>query len=258
MSITFTPLPEPYKLVHLLSREKGYRLPEHDHPMFQIIWVTKGVLYVTHNGVHHRLGRGQLCIIPPFHPHALASDDGYLQIGIDLNEQHDKRGIVALMEKQVKDFVVLDRSDRLAAIPELEEQNRQFTLLAKLQTAALLDSMLLSCLQMLDSQTSFRSKMVVLMNLHLADNLSLSELASRLAVSPSTLERIANREFGCSVMGLYHQLKLNKACSLLLHSELSMKQIAETLGFFDQAHFSRFFKQKMNVTPAQFKKSNAL
>jgi AraC-like DNA-binding protein len=37
-----------------------------------------------------------------------------------------------------------------------------------------------------------------------------------------------------------------------------MKQIAEALGFFDQAHFSRFFKQKMNVTPAQFKKTNAL
>lgn len=251
-------LPEPYKLVHMISRDKGFRLAEHDHPMYQIIWVTKGVLRVVHDRIDHQLRRGQLCIIPPGHPHALESENGYQQVGIDLNEAHDQRGIVSLMEKQVKQFVVVDRSDMMAAISELQELGLQFTLLAKLRTAGILDSVLLGCLQMLDSRTSLRSQMLVLMNMHLSEALSLNELSDRLAVSPSTLERIANREFGCSVMGLYHQLKMNKACSLLLHSDMSMKQIAETLGFFDQAHFSRFFKQKMNVTPAQFKKTNTL
>jgi hypothetical protein len=35
-------LPEPYQHVNLLSRDKNFNLAEHDHTMFQIIWVTKG------------------------------------------------------------------------------------------------------------------------------------------------------------------------------------------------------------------------
>lgn len=251
-------LPEPYKLVHMISRDPDFRLADHHHPMFQIIWVTKGILNVVHDGIDHRLRKGQLCIIPPGIPHALLSEDGYWQIGIDLYEAPDQRGIVLLLEKKVKQFIVVDRSDMLSAIAELQELSSQFTMLAKLQIVGILDSVLLGSLQMLESQTSLRSQMLVLMNMHLAETLSLNELSSRLSVSASTLERIANREFGCSVMGLYHQLKMNKACSLLLHSDMSIGQIAETLGFFDQAHFSRFFKQKLNVTPAQFKKGNAL
>lgn len=251
-------LTEPYKHVNQLTRDQNYFLDEHDHPMFQTIWVTKGVLHVTHNGIGHRLKKGQLCIIPPRAVHSLASDNGYEQIGIDLLEEHDRRGIVPQMEKLVKQFVVLERSDMLPIVPELCEKAGQLTALALLQFTSLLDSLLLSCLQMLDSETSFRSQMLILMNMHLAESLSLSELAERLAVSPTTLERIANREFGCSVMGLYQQLKIDKACSLIVDSELSMKQIAEALGFFDQAHFSRFFKQKMKMTPVQFKRTNQL
>ncbi|GAA3407399.1 AraC family transcriptional regulator [Paenibacillus hodogayensis] len=251
-------LPEPYHLVHMLSRDKGYQLAEHHHPMFQIIWVTKGVLHVEHDGIEHRLRRGQICIIPPGHPHALLSESGYQQIGIDLSEMPDQRGIISLMKKQVEQFVVVDLSDMLSTISELQEHSSQLTLLARLQTAGILDSVLLNCLRMLDSQTSLRSQMLVLMNMHLSEALSIDELANRLSVSPSTVKRIANREFGCSVMGLYNQLKINKARFLLLHSDMSIKQIAEALGFFDHSHFFRFFKQKMNVTPAQFKKANIL
>ncbi|MDF2722550.1 MAG: hypothetical protein K0Q59_2225, partial [Paenibacillus sp.] len=158
----------------------------------------------------------------------------------------------------VKDFVVLDRSDLLPLVAELNEKSGQFTVLANLQIASILDQIVLSCVQMLDNDTSFRSQMLMLMNMNLSENLTLGELSNRLAVSTSTLERFTNREFGCSAIGLYLQLKLSKACSLLINSELSMKQIAETLGFFDQAHFSRFFKQKMNMSPIRYKQINTL
>ena len=251
-------LPEPYQHVNLLSRDKNFNLAEHDHTMFQIIWVTKGVLRVTHNGIEHHLKKGQMCIIPPGHLHALYSENGYQQVGIDLLPRHDGRGFVSLFEKRIKTFVVLDRSDQLSIVPELEQKGKQLTVLARLQLASMLDGLLLSCVEMLDSENSFRSQLLFLMNLHLSDNLTIGELSNRLAVSPSTLERITRREFGCSVMELYHQLKINRACSLIMNSDMTMKEIADSLGFFDQAHFSRFFKQKMNITPLQFKKTASI
>lgn len=251
-------LPEPYQHVNMLSRNSNYYLEEHSHPMFQMIWVIQGVLLLEHKGVQHHMSRGHFCMIPPGHPHALRSENGYMQIGIDLTDSLDSRGIVSLMTKQVTDFVVLDRSDMLSVIGDLEAKRKELTMLARLQMVHILDSLILTCIELLNSEMSFRSKLLVLMKLHLSSNLTLDDIASQLAISQSTLQRITNREFGCSVLELYHQLKLNKACSLLLNTDMSNTDIAESLGFTDPAHFSRFFKQKMNLTPLQYKKNSSL
>lgn len=247
-------LPEPYLHVNLLSRSSHYYLEEHSHKMYQLIWVIQGILQLNYRGTDYQLSRGQLCIIPPYHMHALTSETGYTQLGVDLNPSSDARGIIAIMEKQVKEFVVLDRSDLLAIIPILEEKNSQLTLLSKLQTAHLLDSLLISSLDMLGSEASFRERLLMLMEVHLTERLSIDVLAHRLNLSPSTLKRTTHREFGCSVTELYHQLRLRKACSLLVNSDMLLEEIANTLGFYDQSHFSRFFKDKMKLSPAQYRR----
>jgi AraC-like DNA-binding protein len=69
---------------------------------------------------------------------------------------------------------------------------------------------------------------------------------------------MTNKEFGCSVQELYHRLKLTKACSLLHNTNLSIQHISDSLGFYDQAHFSRFFKQRMKMAPLEYKKTNEM
>jgi AraC-like DNA-binding protein/quercetin dioxygenase-like cupin family protein len=249
-------LPEPYQLLNLMSRDGGWHMAEHDHPMFQMIWVIQGTLHISYSGMEHLMRRGDLCIIPPLQRHALRTESGYTQLGFDLTPGADRRGIVSLMESKIKSIVMLDRTDLISIVPGLEEKYRQFSLMAKLQIAHVLDDVLLSCIVKLDSETSFRQQMITLLDQYMDGKVTLSQIAKLMSFSPAQLERITNREFGCSVMELFQRLKLNKACFLLISSELSVKQIADLLGFFDQAHFSRFFKMKMNVTPSQFKKAN--
>jgi AraC-like DNA-binding protein len=223
--------------------------------MFQMIWVTEGSLLLSLQGMEHTMRRGHLCIIPPGQPHALRTKIGYTQLGFDLIADADHRGLVSLMEARVKQFTLLNRSDLLPVIPGLEEKYRQFSVLARLQIAHALDDVLLSCMDMLSSQTSFRQHLIVLLEQQLSDRLTLEKIARRISFSPSHLERLTNREFGCSVMELFMRLKINKACSLLISTDFSIKQISDSLGFCDQAHFSRFFKQRMQMAPSQFRKS---
>ena len=49
------------------------------------------------------------------------------------------------------------------------------------------------------------------------------------------------------------RLKLNKAASLLLTSDLSVKQVAEQVGFEDPYHFSRNFKKFHGLAPRHYR-----
>jgi AraC-like DNA-binding protein len=46
-----------------------------------------------------------------------------------------------------------------------------------------------------------------------------------------------------------------EAKRLFHYTDKSAKEIAQELGFEDAAHFSRFFKNHMNVSPSDFRKT---
>lgn len=52
------------------------------------------------------------------------------------------------------------------------------------------------------------------------------------------------------------RLKMNKAAILLLTSNLSIKRLAETVGFQDPYHFSRNFKKVHGVSPYYYRQSH--
>lgn len=249
-------LPYPYVSISLKSRGPGWHVDAHEHPEFQIIFITQGTLILIHNTIDYPVRKGQLCLVPPGQTHSLRSETGYHQLGVDLAMDQDRSGLPSLLKTRIKTFAILDRSDLLGTLPELGEKLQQFSLLSQLKIASLLDMMLITSLEMMEGDNSFRTRMLALVELHLADNLSLADIAQRMSFSQTHLERLTRQEFGCSVMELFRKVKISKACSLLTISGMSMEQIAEALGFCDQAYFSRFFKQRMHVTPNQYKKAN--
>lgn len=56
---------------------------------------------------------------------------------------------------------------------------------------------------------------------------------------------------------LYMTLKVQRACQLLQNSNQTIKAIGYQLGFFDQYHFSKVFKQIIGIPPKAFRTKNA-
>ena len=52
--------------------------------------------------------------------------------------------------------------------------------------------------------------------------------------------------------------KTESARNLLKYSLLSVKEIADRLGFFDQYYFSNYFKQKNGISPLEYRKKYGL
>lgn len=85
---------------------------------------------------------------------------------------------------------------------------------------------------------------------HLADPLTLDQLANLANVSPRQLNRLFQEKLDKSTMNFYRDIRLEKAQNLLAHSTISITEIALTTGFSSSAHFSSSFTKKFGQAPS--------
>jgi AraC-like DNA-binding protein len=83
--------------------------------------------------------------------------------------------------------------------------------------------------------------------------ITLEELADVAGLSVSHYCAVFKQKTMQTPMQLYTSMKVQRACQLLQSRNQTIKAIAYTLGFFDQYHFSKVFKQVMGVTPKSFR-----
>ncbi|PRD48711.1 helix-turn-helix domain-containing protein [Sphingobacterium haloxyli] len=80
-------------------------------------------------------------------------------------------------------------------------------------------------------------------------------LASQLNVSPKYLSDCLKRLTGQTTQQIIHEKLIEKAKDILTTTELSVGEIAYLLGFEYPQSFSKLFRNKMNVSPLEFRKS---
>jgi AraC-like DNA-binding protein/mannose-6-phosphate isomerase-like protein (cupin superfamily) len=96
-------------------------------------------------------------------------------------------------------------------------------------------------------------KSILYMKEHLEDKITLKDIAGSAGYSSSRFDTIFQEKTSYSPMEYYNQLKIQRACSYLQFSDLKLKEIAFRLGFYDPFHFSKAFKQEMEITPKEYR-----
>ncbi|MBW4474623.1 MAG: AraC family transcriptional regulator [Stenomitos rutilans HA7619-LM2] len=89
---------------------------------------------------------------------------------------------------------------------------------------------------------------------HLEQDLTLSELAAIVHISPSYFSGLFRQSTGLAPHQYMIQCRIDRAKHLLLKGELSIADVAQSLGFAHQSHLSRHFKRLVGVTPKAFLK----
>ncbi|WP_159880248.1 MULTISPECIES: AraC family transcriptional regulator [Aquitalea] len=87
-----------------------------------------------------------------------------------------------------------------------------------------------------------------------ADNLSLATLAEAVGLSPWQLNRQFSRHLGLPPVAWRNQLRVVRARQLLAGGH-SPAMAAQALGFSDQPHLTRVFRQALGITPAAYQRS---
>lgn len=84
---------------------------------------------------------------------------------------------------------------------------------------------------------------------------TLSGLAAEAGVHPVYLARAFRAGFGCSVSEYLHVRRLDLAVEALVATDAEVGSIGLRLGYYDHAHFTRFFSRRVGMSPSAFRRA---
>lgn len=84
--------------------------------------------------------------------------------------------------------------------------------------------------------------------------ISVFELAKTFYTGVSTLKKKFKDKTGMGVIEYFIDLKLRKGAEMLEKGNYSVSEVSEWLGFSSPGYFSRLFKQKLGLSPSEYKK----
>lgn len=89
---------------------------------------------------------------------------------------------------------------------------------------------------------------------HLADSLSVAELAQECSLSRSYFTRAFKQSTGMTPPEWLLKIRVEKARQSMLHVRLNVSQIGLDCGFADQSHFSRVFQGIARTSPSKWRR----
>jgi len=243
-------------------QEEDFARPE-GYPYFHWLQTVEGEGIFSFSGEKHILSPGKGILLTPFTPHSYYASHYkwstlYITFGgaaaesilnsLDLNfnalysESKDLpfskqiEGILKTIEKE-SEFLKLDLSSALYS----------FIIMLK-KFGKLKNQQSLS-----NNYDKIRPVVEWLEDVY-PENIGLTEMAEKANMSPQNLSALFRHTFGTSPYSFLINLRIREAKKkLVAHSELSLKEIAESIGFNDVSHFVATFRRVEGLTPKKYR-----
>lgn len=104
-------------------------------------------------------------------------------------------------------------------------------------------------------ETSRLTKDVIAyIQLHLEDELSLSQLAKIFQKNASVLSNNFSKETGQTLTQFIHQTRIQEAIRLFNTTEMSVSEVSMAVGYPDFSYFSKVFSKNVGCSPREYKR----
>ncbi|MCP3763764.1 response regulator [Domibacillus sp. A3M-37] len=91
---------------------------------------------------------------------------------------------------------------------------------------------------------------------HFHEDISADQAAAHADMSVSYFSLLFKQVTGSTFLDYLTGYRMEKACFLLLHTQLKTYEIAEKVGYKDQRYFSQVFKKRLHQTPSEYRKQH--
>ncbi len=259
-------------LRELIATDAGYFPKAAGHLRQRVIGVDQAIfIYCTHGagwcelgGRRRTIGAGELLAIPPNASHAYGADEKrpwsiywVHAAGAGLKSLLDELGTTV----EGPSFL-LGLDPQLTALFEevIDVLDHGYTsshlLYASRTLGHLLGLMIWHRQQKWEGSPKPRQSMaqsIAYMKRHLHQRLRVADLASLANLSIPHYSALFRKHTGYSPMDYFIRLRMHQACRLLDNTDMSVKEVAATLGYDDPFYFSRLFKALNDISPSDYR-----
>lgn len=149
-------------------------------------------------------------------------------------------------------FLAIEREARIHAIGQFAAGMSLLTALF-VQVARLGNTLASTPMAMNSRKTVQIEKFRALVDENFKKHLPMAAYASQLGVTPGQLSRLCREVLGISGLDVINARIIHEAQRDLVFTISSIKQLADTLGFVDEAYFGRFFRKHTGLAPREFR-----
>lgn len=104
-----------------------------------------------------------------------------------------------------------------------------------------------------DKSSIILDQLIVYINMHYAENLTLDQLSSVCYLSPSYISKVFKKHLNTNFIDYLSSIRIKVAKRLMKNPELSMKEISCEIGYIDPNYFTRVFKKYEGITPSEYR-----
>jgi AraC-like DNA-binding protein len=217
--------------------------------------------YMDGNGINQKLETGDLIHLFPDIPHAYGPPPGeswdeiFIVFDGPLFDLWRSAGLLD-QTKPVRQLLPLDYwLRRIESVATADAAVSPLTAVSRLQD---LLAEMCQCGQSADLGTADRAWLATARQLlaepHAPEDAHLQLVAARLDMSYVGFRKKFSRLSGISPGSFHMKSIMDRACDMLRAGDFPLRTIAAQLGFCDEFHFSRRFKQLVGLSPTQFRR----
>jgi AraC-like DNA-binding protein len=240
----------------------------HFHSSVEFVYVTKGELKVSLNGVSSVVKANQVLLVSSYTAHRYetvsTSEAIILIVPLDFIPSYQK----LLMQNDFKQSVYQDDS------PENSELLHCMKILSQEQgnrhklSIPIVKGYIYVILGMLIEAVGLTGKkseatrdiakdILIYLQANYLTKVSLQELARNFGYSPSRFSHIFNSYFSCTIADYVNSLRCRHASGLLIDESVPIANAAISSGFTSMRTFYRSFKHCFGVTPSEYRDNYA-
>jgi len=265
--------------IHVEEFEKWEKRP-YKNNFFEIVYVEKGIGRQCINQHEFEYQEGNIFLLPPLDCHSFKinepsrfyfirfTDHYFLNNNLlaDYNVWFDKIAYILANYNKVPGDIISSERERQFIIGNIKSIYQEYlssddysnSIIAG-SIAAILNILARSIekryVEQANELDSRFGEIIRYINTHIADNekLRVPVLADMFGISKSYFSEFFKKQAGVSLVDYVLKSKLKIVVTKVLHTDLSLKEIAWQLNFTDSSHLARTFKKTYGMTVKEFK-----
>ena len=173
---------------------------------------------------------------------------GYIMMGQMADEHADRNYLEAVLLSLAHDVQTARRT--VGEIPTVESV--KLTSFARIMTICAEYMTLTNALPSHAPRTPELAK--IYLHENYAEKITIKDICRSLGCSKSALLSAFKNEYGTTVNSYLSSIRIAEAKRLLENTSMSISQIADETGFYDQSYFSKVFSRELGKTPSDYRK----